>query len=469
MTDPRRFLLPALLLALPSCAASATTIPARLVGEWISGAQLAPKTYEAEFSRAWADSTRLVLNKDGTYTVTTFEATAFPAFFGTTGRMITCESLDVGIERGRFTVQGNKLTLRAETFREIKNISPDRLNNGCTRRAGSDKTSKDNAVNQATWQLTGGKLNLTFGKTPMPFLRRTPEKPAAPAPGSSTLPAELRGEWHSGRISPVEYYNVTTGKWAEASGTSILLKLNPNLTYERTGLLVVTTYGCTSKLLVQEQGKVAVNGSSLTFTPTSSASTGYTCSPSKVSSSKNSVKPYTERALVKVNPDGQHVLSLASGSGETLFNRPLGTPPESAPGTGRGTVTPPAPGASGSPTPSYSTPNSSAGTTPSPTPAKWMASGTWDAVLTVNEQTYRVQFKLQDDSPRILGYGDDPVEYANGNSETGALEIGLEVGGRTMELKVQGRFEGDRYQGQVRWTTYEGEDLGRGTLSMTRR
>jgi hypothetical protein len=33
---------------------------------------------------------------------------------------------------------------------------------------------------------------------------------------------------------------------------------------------------------------------------------------------------------------------------------------------------------------------------------------------------------------------------------------------------VQGRFDGDRYSGSVQWTNYEGEDLGRGTLTMTR-
>lgn len=460
-----RLVLPALLIALPGGAASAGGVPASLVGQWFNGAQLPDEAYSTP-SLAGANSARFVFAKDGTYQFTRFVKTHIPGYAPMSTLLIACESLDVTTERGTFRVQGNKITLTPSSLKTITGLSPAALNPGCKRSAGVASTKKPGPPESDVWRVAGTKLTFGTGQDASTWVRRTPAPPPA---ASGTLPTELRGEWHSGAVSPVEYYNVATGKWAEASGTSIILKLNANLTYERTGLLVVTTYGCTSKLLVQEKGKVAVNGAALTFTPTTSSSTGYTCSPSKVSSAKNNVRPYTGRALVKVEASGQHVLSLASGSGQTLFNRPLGTPPESAPGTGRGTVTPPAPGASGSPTPSHSTPNSPSGTVASPTPAKWTASGTWDAVITVNDQTYRVQFKLQDDSPRILGYGDEPVEYANGNSETGALDIGLEVGGRTMELKVQGRFDGDRYRGQVRRTNYEGDDLGRGTLTMTRR
>lgn len=456
-----RLVLPALLLALPGCAASAAGVPASLVGEWFNGAQLPAEAYGTP-SLAKAGSARFVFRKDGTYKFTKLVMTHIPGYFPMSALLIACESLDVTTERGTFKVQGNKITVTPSSLKTVTGLSPAALNSGCKRFSGVASTKKPAPPESDVWRVAGTKLTFGSGQDSSTWVRRT--SAASPA-ASGTLPAELRGEWNSGRISPIEYYNVATGKWAEASGTSIILKMNANLTYERTGLLVVTTYGCTSKLLVQEKGRVAVNGSALTFTPTTSSSTGYTCSPGKVSSSKNNVKPYTERALVKVNPDGQHVLSLASGGGETLFNRPLGTPPESAPGTARGTVTPPAPGASGSPTRSPSTPNSPAASTS--TPARWTATGDWDVVLTLGGNTYRAKVSLDDDSPRILGSGTSSIEYANGNSATGDLEIGLTgEDGDTLELVVQGRFDGDRYQGQVRGKR---GDLGTGTLTLTRR
>ncbi len=458
MMHAARFLLPALLLALPSAPASAA-VPASLSGEWFSGPQYAAGVYTTEFGAANADARRLLLNKDGTYVYTEFESTQYPSSFGTTGYPITCQMMDVTVERGTFTVQGGNITFKAAKVDRVGAYSPDRLNNGCKRNAGTRSSRPGSGADTLAWSVASGKLTVKAGKDAAVYVRRTPGAP--PAPAASTVSPELGGEWHSGRISPVEYYNTATGKWAEASGTSVILKFGPNFTYERTGLMVVTTYGCTSKLLVQEKGKVAQNGNTLTFTPSSSAATGYTCSASKVSSAKDHVKPYSEQYQVRTEPNGQRVLSLSRNGAQTLFNRPLGSKPEGAVTSRGGVVTPPPPASSGSGAPA-------AGPVTPAAPARWTATGRWDAVITVNGRTVQVRLTLQDDSPRILGYGDDPVEYANGNSQTGALDVGLDLGGDTMELKVQGRFDGDRYQGTVRWTNYEGEDLGRGTLTMTR-
>lgn len=444
MIPAQRFLLPALLLALPSCAASAATVPASLVGEWLSGAQYPANVYTEDFGGANGDSRRVVLNKDGSYVFTEFESTYYPSSFGTTGYPITCQMMDVTVERGTFSVSGGKITFKTAKIDRVGAYSPDRLNNGCRRNSGTRTSKAESGSDTMTWAVAAGKLTFRTEGGSATYVRRTPvQSPAAP----TGLSADLRGEWHSGAVSPVEYYNTATGKWAEASGTSVILRMKADFTYERTGLLVVTTYGCTSKLLVQEKGRVTVNGAALTFTPTTSSSTGYTCSPSKVSSAKNNVKPYTERALVKVNTDGQHVLSLSSGSGETLFNRPLGTPPESQPGRS-GAVTPPPPGEGGTTTPSAGTPSSAV-------PAKWNARGKWDAVITTPAGTVRVRFDMDDDEPRILGSGfsgDDAVGWIQGNSATGTLKIGLEVeGDREVELNVTGKFDGNSYNG--RFTT----------------
>ena len=462
MTLPTPLFLSALLLALPTSIASAAAVPATLAGEWLSGPQLPASVYTTEFGGANSDARRLVLNTDGSYVFTEFESTYYPSSFGTTGYPITCQMMDVTVERGTFTVSGSKITFKTAKVDRVGAYSPDRLNNGCKRNSGIKSSKAESGSDTMTWSVASGELTFKTGDGSAKYVRRNP---VAKAPAPTGLPTELRGEWHNGRISPIEYYNTATGKWAEASGTSVILKMNANSTYERTGLMVVTTYNCTSKLLVQEKGTVKAIGATLTFTPTTSSATGYTCTPDKVSTQKNHVKPYSERALVKVDMRGQHTLSLMSGSGETLFNRPLGSAPQSQPGR-PGTVTPPPPGAGGPTTPDRSTPNASL-------PAKWNARGEWDAVMTTPAGTIRTRFSMDDDDPRILGSGfsgDDAVGWIQGNSQTGTLKIGLEIeGGREVELNVTGKFDGDSYTGRFTTTNASGETLAGGTITMARR
>ena len=113
MTILRRFLPPTLLLTLPFCPASAATVPASLVGEWLSGAQYPASVYTKDFGGASGDSRRVVLNKDGTYVLTEFESTSYPSSFGTTGYPITCQSMSVVVERGTFTASSNRITFKA--------------------------------------------------------------------------------------------------------------------------------------------------------------------------------------------------------------------------------------------------------------------------------------------------------------------------------------------------------------------
>lgn len=140
---------------------------------------------------------------------------------------------------------------------------------------------------------------------------------ALPAAAAQSVPAALQGEWSSGYISPVEYYNPSTGKFADASGTNSSLVIRADGSYEQTGLLSVTTYGCTSKVFVQEKGNVRVQGGAVTFTPKTSRAVGYMCSPSKVYEKRDHVAPHTEAW----NVDG-NVLRLAKdGGGSTAYDR----------------------------------------------------------------------------------------------------------------------------------------------------
>ncbi|MFC4456518.1 hypothetical protein [Deinococcus sonorensis] len=136
---------------------------------------------------------------------------------------------------------------------------------------------------------------------------------------AASVPEALQGQWEYGSVSPIEYYDTTTGKYAESSGTSEIIRIKADGSYERNGIIVVTTYGCTSKLLTSSKGKVTLDGNLLTLTPTSAYNKGYTCSPSK---------SYETRALIpstftwKLTGD---VLVLGDPTGKTLdsrYNRP---------------------------------------------------------------------------------------------------------------------------------------------------
>lgn len=120
--------------------------------------------------------------------------------------------------------------------------------------------------------------------------------------GSAALaappPAALQGEWHYGSVSMIDYYNPATNGWTSGGGTSEILKIAPDGSYERTGLLEITTYGCTSKVFVHDKGTVRVEGNKITFQPgATNFSKGYTCTPSKIYEKQNAVqtKTYTWR------------------------------------------------------------------------------------------------------------------------------------------------------------------------------
>lgn len=137
---------------------------------------------------------------------------------------------------------------------------------------------------------------------------------------AATVPTTLAGEWTSGYISPIEYYDPSSGKWADASGTSSILRIRPDGTYEETGLLSVTTYGCTSKLLVRQEGAVKVQGNQVTFTPKTSRAVGYMCSPSKTYEKRNHVQART--VTWTVEKGSKTVLRLTSdGGGSTAYDR----------------------------------------------------------------------------------------------------------------------------------------------------
>ncbi|MBB6099257.1 hypothetical protein HNR42_002695 [Deinobacterium chartae] len=123
--------------------------------------------------------------------------------------------------------------------------------------------------------------------------------PGKTAPGGGHPPVAdealgaIAGRWHTGSLSGVNYYDPATGRWSDASGTSQILTLRADGTYEEVGYLSVTTYSCTSKLFVEEKGNLTRHGNRLTFTPKSSRAWGYTCSPSNAYEQRDHIKPWS--------------------------------------------------------------------------------------------------------------------------------------------------------------------------------
>ena len=150
--------------------------------------------------------------------------------------------------------------------------------------------------------------------------------PGGDPPGDQVgdaMPAELQGEWHYGSISPVEYYDPVSNQYAEASGTSMILKLGANGTFQRSGITVMTTGTCTSKILLSESGIVDLDGTVLTLIPKASLAKGYQCSPSNAFENRsltNSVNTW------KVTGSGaQAILALGKPNDPSindLYNRP---------------------------------------------------------------------------------------------------------------------------------------------------
>ncbi|PNY79469.1 hypothetical protein [Deinococcus koreensis] len=112
------------------------------------------------------------------------------------------------------------------------------------------------------------------------LLALTSLAPAQAAPASPSLPSGLVGSWLFGSLGTIGYTNTRTGEWQNASSTGELVTIRADGRYERTRMLVMTTYSCTSRLHIYEKGTVSVSGTQLRYQPQEGVNQGYTCSPS---------------------------------------------------------------------------------------------------------------------------------------------------------------------------------------------
>ncbi|MFC4454240.1 hypothetical protein [Deinococcus sonorensis] len=144
---------------------------------------------------------------------------------------------------------------------------------------------------------------------------------AAPT-ASSPLPAPMLGSWLYGRLSPIEYYDRTSNKWMDASGATEIVTFAADGRYERTRLLSMTTYGCTSKLYIYEKGSVKIEGDRITYRPSEGMNKGYTCTPSNHWET-TTINPETWVFRLEKNQAGADIMVMRNlkGDAEAHYGR----------------------------------------------------------------------------------------------------------------------------------------------------
>ncbi|SMB82901.1 hypothetical protein [Deinococcus hopiensis] len=153
-------------------------------------------------------------------------------------------------------------------------------------------------------------------------LAALPLASAAPAAqGGSPVTAPMLGSWVYGTLSSTDYYDPTTDRWQDASGATEIVTFMANGRYERTRLLSLTTYGCTSKLLIYEKGTVKIGGDRVTYRPQEGVNKGYTCRPSN-GWSNSEIHPETWTFRFERDSNGGDILVMQGQSGSVAhYNR----------------------------------------------------------------------------------------------------------------------------------------------------
>ncbi|THF68182.1 hypothetical protein E7T06_17770 [Deinococcus sp. Arct2-2] len=134
--------------------------------------------------------------------------------------------------------------------------------------------------------------------------------------------APLLGSWLYGTLSSTEYYDLNTNKWQDASGASEIVTFLASGHYERTRLLSLTTYSCTSKAYFYEKGTVKMAGDKITYRPSEGVSKGYTCTPSN-SWQTNKINPETWAVHFEKDSTGADIMVLQNlkGTAEAHYGR----------------------------------------------------------------------------------------------------------------------------------------------------
>ncbi|MFO0747384.1 MAG: hypothetical protein U1F43_17205 [Myxococcota bacterium] len=80
----------------------------------------------------------------------------------------------------------------------------------------------------------------------------------------SALPDAIVGDWFTGSLSSIQYYDQVTGEWQDPSGSGFYFILGADGSYETGAVIDSTVSGCTMRLLGTEVGTMTAEGDVLT-------------------------------------------------------------------------------------------------------------------------------------------------------------------------------------------------------------
>lgn len=132
----------------------------------------------------------------------------------------------------------------------------------------------------------------------------------------SAVPAELVGSWYEGSVSTINYYDPTTGAWAPPSGSGFTYTFYADGAYEHSGLLQVSTYGCTSSLFGYYTGTVTFAGDVLTVYQ-NGGKTKYETNCGTSSETNAEAETTAYRWTLQPDEYGEQTLTLTWPDGET--------------------------------------------------------------------------------------------------------------------------------------------------------
>ena len=82
------------------------------------------------------------------------------------------------------------------------------------------------------------------------------------------VPTALTGEWQSGTISSVNFFNPATGAWGAPSGTGMFFKFTQEGYYEKGVFLQSSLYGHTMTFFAYNKGTMTVEDNVIVIYPT---------------------------------------------------------------------------------------------------------------------------------------------------------------------------------------------------------
>jgi hypothetical protein len=136
----------------------------------------------------------------------------------------------------------------------------------------------------------------------------------------SSVPAELLGEWHNGNVSMLSEKDLTTGRITSSNGSTFTYKFLPGGRFEYIGYMKSTMYGCTTDLFNHQTGRVAVNGSTITFTPDKNYwKNTYSCAPKSNKERNYKLDKEVKEFEMREDEQGRKLFCLLGGEKDACY------------------------------------------------------------------------------------------------------------------------------------------------------